>query len=91
MPDGSLVLPGTFPIHYLPDINVDITDDAAAGGDYTTIAGLVLVALGRVPSVPGDHVEYAQWTIEVTATAHHAITEVRLTPRGTRRKDSGVD
>ena len=88
MPDGSLVVPGTFPIHYLPDINVDITD--AAAGDYTTIAGLVLVALGRIPTMPGDHVEYAQWTIEVTGTAHHAITEVRLTPRGRRRNDSGV-
>ncbi|HME46631.1 transporter associated domain-containing protein [Mycobacterium sp.] len=88
MPDGSLVLPGTFPIHYLPDINVDITD--AAAGDYTTIAGLVLVALGRIPTMPGDRVELAQWTIEVTATAHHAVTEVRLTPRGRERKDSGI-
>jgi putative hemolysin len=88
MPDGSLVLPGTFPIRCLPDINVDITN--AAAGDYTTIAGLVLVALGRVPTVPGDRVELAQWSIEVTGTAHHAITEVRLTPRGSRRKDSGI-
>jgi putative hemolysin len=88
MPDGSLVLPGTFPIHCLPDINVDITN--AAAGDCTTIAGLVLVALGRVPTVPGGRVELEQWTIEVTGTAHHAITEVRLTPRGSRRKDSGI-
>jgi len=34
MPRGSLVLPGTFPIRCLPDINVDITN--AAAGDYTT-------------------------------------------------------
>ncbi|MGB8391592.1 hemolysin family protein [Mycobacterium sp.] len=87
MPDGSLVLPGTFPIRYLPDINVDITD--AAAGDYTTIAGLVLFALGRVPSMPGDRVELARWTIEVTETAHHAITEVRLTPRA-RGNDSAI-
>jgi putative hemolysin len=80
MPDGSLVLPGTFPIHDLPDINVDVTD--AAAGDYTTIAGLILATLGRIPTTPGDRVELAQWTIEVTKTAHHAITEVRLRPRG---------
>jgi len=56
----------------------------------TTIAGLVLVALGRVPTKPGDRVELARWTIEVTGTAHHAITEVRLTPRGRERKESGI-
>lgn len=87
MPDGSLVLPGTFPIHDLPDINVDVSD--AAAGDYTTIAGLVLVALGRIPITPGDRVELAQWTVEVTRTSHHAITEVRLIPLGRRRDDSG--
>ncbi len=80
MPDGSLVLPGTFPIHDLPDINVDVTD--AVAGDYTTIAGLILTALGRIPTTAGDRVELAHWTIEVTRTSHHAITEVRLRPRG---------
>jgi Transporter associated domain len=64
MPDGSLVVPGTFPIHDLPDINVDVTD-AVAGG-YATIAGLVLAALGRLPTTPGDRVELARWTVEVT-------------------------
>jgi magnesium and cobalt exporter, CNNM family len=78
MPDGSLVLPGTFPIHDLPDINVDVT--GAVAGDYTTIAGLMLAALGRIPTTPGDRVELTQWTIEVTKTSHHAITEVRLRP-----------
>ena len=86
MPDGSLVLPGTFPIHDLPDINVDVTD--AVAGDYTTIAGLILTALGRIPTTPGDRVELAQWTIEVTRISHHAITEVRLRPRGRGRSDA---
>src|SRR6516225_7918773 len=44
MPDGSLILPGTFPIHDLPDLSVDVTD--AGAGDYTMIAGLILTALG---------------------------------------------
>ena len=83
MPDGSLVLPGTFPIHDLPDINVGVTD--AVAGNYTTIAGLILTALGRIPTTPGDRVELAQWSIEVTRISHHAITEVRLRPRGQKR------
>jgi magnesium and cobalt exporter, CNNM family len=75
-PDGALQLPGTFPIHDLVDLGVEITDRPE--GDYATIAGLVLTALGRIPTQPGDRVVLAEWTIEVTAVAHHAITEVRL-------------
>lgn len=86
MPDGSLVLPGAFPIHDLPDIDVDVTD--AGAGDYTTIAGLILVGLGRIPTTPGDRVDFAHWTVEVTGVSHHAITEVRLRPRGRGRSDS---
>ena len=80
LPDGSMVVPGTFPIHDLPDIGVELRD--APDGDYTTIAGLVLVLLGRIPTEPGDRVDLAQWAVEVTATEQNAITEVRLSPRG---------
>jgi putative hemolysin len=75
-PDGALQLPGTFPIHDLVDIGVEMADRPA--GDYATVAGLVLTALGRIPTQPGDRVVLAEWTVEVTAVAHHAITEVRL-------------
>jgi putative hemolysin len=78
-PDGTRVLPGTFPIHDLRDIGVELAD--APEGDYATIAGLILIVLGRIPTVPGDRVRLTNWTIEVTRVAHHAITEVRLTPR----------
>ena len=78
--DGSMLVPGTFPIHDLPDIGVDVRD--APDADYTTIAGLVLVLLGRIPTVPGDRVDLSRWTVEVTATEQNAITEVRLRPRG---------
>src|SRR5690606_41424217 len=47
-PDGSLDLPGSFPIHDLVDIGVALPE-----GDYTTIAGLILDELGRVPDEPG--------------------------------------
>ncbi|MFI9817757.1 hemolysin family protein [Saccharothrix variisporea] len=74
--DGSLVLPGTFPVHDLTDIGVDLPD--APEGDYATIAGLVLVLLGRIPERPGDRVEVSGWTVEVLGVEHHAITSVRL-------------
>ena len=73
-PDGSIVVPGRFPIHDLPDIGVELPE-----GDYTTIAGLVLDRLGRIPDV-GDDVTIDGWTIHVNAMRRHAITEVVLAP-----------
>jgi len=72
-PDGSMVVPGRFPIHDLPDIDVELP-----GGDYATIAGLVLEHLGRIPGV-GDHCDVAGWRIEVHTMRGHAIAEVRFT------------
>ena len=79
MADGTLVLPGSFPIHDLDDLGVQFND--APRGDYTTIAGLVLVALSRIPKAAGERVELSDWTIEVNSVSRHAITEVRLIPR----------
>jgi len=76
LPDGSLVLPGSFPVHDLPDLGVDLAETPR--GNYTTVAGLILVALGRIPDAAGDRVELANWTVEVTAVSRNAITEVRL-------------
>lgn len=79
LPDGSLLLPGSFPVHDLPDLQVDLDD--APRGDYATVAGLVLVALGRIPDGPGDRVELADWTVEVRTVHRNAITAVRLIRR----------
>lgn len=80
MADGSLVLPGSFPIHDLPDVGVEITD--LPRGDYTTVAGLALVVLARIPDAPGDRIELADWSIEVSGLDRNTITEVRLQRRG---------
>jgi putative hemolysin len=77
--DGSVTLPGTFPIHDLDDLGVLIKSPGS--GDYTTVAGIVLSLLGRIPDVPGDVVELEGWSIEVLTVAHHAVTQVRLRPR----------
>jgi len=72
-PDGSLVLPGSFPVHDLPDIGVELP-----AGDYNTVAGLVLEALGRVPEAPGDTITIGRWRATVLSVDHRAITRIRL-------------
>jgi len=72
-PDGARVLPGRFPVHDLPDIDVTLPE-----GPYSTVAGLVLHRLGRIPEQPGDVVAVGRWQLEVMAVAGRAITEVRL-------------
>ncbi len=74
-PDGARVLPGRFPVHDLPDIDVDLPE-----GPYSTVAGLVLHQLGRIPDAPGDVVAVGGWELEVLAVDGRAITEVRLCP-----------
>jgi len=82
--DGSLVVPGGFPIHDLPDLGVQDVPEGA----YATIAGLVLDRLGRLPDAPGERVTVGEWQLEVTAVDRRAITEVRL--RNIHGTDTGV-
>src|SRR3954449_6142981 len=44
--DGGLLMPGSFPIHDLPDIGLHDESHAHEEGDYTTVAGMVLAVLG---------------------------------------------
>ena len=75
-PDGAMLLPGTFPIHDLPDIGVDV--ERLDEGDYTTVAGLVLAHLGHIPTEPGEVVEIDGHSAEVAEVTGRAITKVRL-------------
>jgi putative hemolysin len=75
-PDGSLVLPGRFPVHDLVDVGVTGMPE----GPYATVAGLVLDLLGRVPEAPGDRVAVQGRTIEVLQVDGRAITRVRISP-----------
>ena len=72
-PDDALLMPGSFPIHDLPDIGFAPDD-----GDYTTIAGMVLASLGHIPTAPGEVVTLPQFTAEVVEVTGRAITRVRL-------------
>jgi putative hemolysin len=71
-PDGTLVLPGTFPVHDLVDLDVALPD-----GDFTTIAGLVLDELGRFPTT-GEQLHIEGWQVTIRAVGRHRITEVAL-------------
>jgi putative hemolysin len=73
-PDGSLILPGSFPVHDLADLGITLPE-----GDYTTLAGLVLERMGRIPG-KGETVQVAGWRLEVLDVDHNAITQVRLVP-----------
>ncbi|MFF0658807.1 hemolysin family protein [Micromonospora tulbaghiae] len=75
-PDGALLLPGDFPLHDLPDVGVRVTFPLSR--EYTTVAGLVLAGLGRLPGGPGERVRLPGLTVEVVEVAGRAIRRVRL-------------
>ena len=72
--DGTIVLPGTYPVHDLVDLDIELPD-----GDFTTIAGLVLEEMGRFPR-PGETIEVAAWQITIRSVGRHQITLVALRP-----------
>jgi putative hemolysin len=72
-PDGSMVLPGRFPAHDLPDLGIEVPD-----GQYATVAGFLLWQLQRIPEAPGDVVEVGPWRMTITGVDDRAITEVRV-------------
>jgi putative hemolysin len=74
--DGALVMPGSFPIHDLPDLGFD--ESGPDEGEYTTVAGMVLATLGHIPTAPGEVVTLSQFTAEVLEVTGRAITRVRL-------------
>ncbi|SCG74306.1 hemolysin family protein [Micromonospora coxensis] len=74
--DGVLLLPGTFPVHDLVDIGVEVP--GRPSGDYTTVAGMLLSCLGHIPTVAGESVTVDGWEIEVAAIDQRAISQVRL-------------
>jgi putative hemolysin len=84
-PDGSFILPGSFPVHDLPDLDVSLPE-----GDYATVAGLILEQLGRIP-VAGDTVQVDRWRLEVLAMDRNAIGRVRLTPLATPHRAAHPD
>jgi putative hemolysin len=74
--DGVMTVPGTFPIHDLEDLDIELVDQPE--GSFTTVAGLLLARLGRLPEAPGDTVRLSGWEFEVADVEQHAIITVRV-------------
>lgn len=74
--DGSITMPGSFPLHDLEDIDVELPDSDDA---YSTIAGYALDRFGRIPE-PGEMVTGDRWNLEVITVQDRAITGVKLIP-----------
>lgn len=74
--DGSMLVPGSFPVHDLPDLGVDLEHPPGTG--YTTVAGLVLAGLGHLPTGPGETVTADDWAFTVEQIRGRAITAVTL-------------
>ena len=79
--DGALVLPGSFPVHDLGDVGVDLI----AGG-AVSVAGVVLEVLGHVP-VRGEHATIGGYDIEVLDVDRQSINSVRVTKIGDQADD----
>lgn len=75
---GVLRLPGTYPVHELLDLGVELTERPE--GAYVTVAGMVLVLLGHIPDGPGDRVDLGGWTATVTDADGRRIDEIQLSP-----------
>jgi len=70
--DGSIVVSGRFPIHDLVDLGIAMPE-----GEYTTVAGLVLDALGRIAR-RGDQVVVDEWEITVLSLRGRTVGWVRF-------------
>jgi putative hemolysin len=82
--DGTVQLPGSYPVHGLPELGVYL--ERGPGTGYTTVAGLVLAGLGYLPTGPGESVMVDGWTFTVAQVRGRAIASVTLaravTPAG---------
>jgi putative hemolysin len=87
--DGSLLVPGSFPVHDLSDIGVEL--EAPPDGDYTTIAGLVITVLGHLPTQPGEVVQLDGWTAQIEGLDRRAISSVRLRQGGRSAHETSPD
>jgi len=84
--DGSILVPGSFPIHDLPDLAIDVPD-----GEYTTVAGLILEGLGDLPDTAGASVEVSRRRFEVVEVEGLTITKVRIHGRSSVARPDPVD
>lgn len=71
---GQMVVPGNARIDELSDIGLQLPD-----GEYTTIGGLIMERLGRIPKA-GDQVEEAGWSLSVRSVSRRRVDLVVASP-----------
>ncbi len=79
LPDGSVILPGSYPVHDLVDLGIEVPE-----GEYTTVSGLVLDELGRIPGQAGDRFTMGDWELTVRSVRSRGIGQVEFRPRSDR-------
>jgi putative hemolysin len=72
--EGTLLVPGGFPLHDLVDLGLEVTSE-----EVTTVGGLIAEHLGRIPTV-GDRVEVDGVGFEVVTVRRRTAERVRLHP-----------
>ena len=85
--DDVLLVPGSFPIHDLPDLGIDT--HKITGPDYTTGAGLIIDRLGHIPTTIGETVSLPGLTAEVTQVSGRTVGQARLRLTGRNHRTSG--
>jgi putative hemolysin len=71
-PDGSVTVDGSYPVHDMAELGFDVPE-----GDYTTVAGLVLAQIGRVPPA-GEIIEVEGLALRIDAATDRAVKRVHI-------------
>jgi putative hemolysin len=77
-PDGSQVLDGLMRLDEFEELT-ELKLDEAVHDEVSTLGGLMMVTLGRIPEV-GDEVKIGGRTLRVEQRAGHRVATVRLLP-----------
>lgn len=72
--DDSILVRGDFPIHDLSDLGVSVEE-----GEYTTVTGLMMDRLGRLPE-RGESVVEGTWKLTAEQVRGRTLTRVRISP-----------
>ena len=84
--DGSWLMDGSVTIDRFKDVlDIDGHLPEEEDGNYHTLAGFVMMQLGRVPQV-SDHFTWEQWRIEVVDMDRNRVDKVLVTAQP-RRED----
>ena len=85
--DGSWLIDGTMSVHAVARV-LDADTLLADEGDYATVAGMVIEALGHIPE-PGEYVTRHGWCFEVVDLDGRRIDKLLARRPAPRAQDSG--